>query len=160
VNRRYGGTCRFHLQGALLATCFRAGFLLGILFDPEEGGDMFLRIVGFSACRLPSRWFLTRRIRPWRWRRTLPPKRRLTFHGLHGGGTMLQAGSISFQFRYVLIAVLKMEAAGCFECLEMKHTESRSRSVLYTVNTRLKLVPRSRMRESIPPLPHTSLWRA
>jgi hypothetical protein len=25
---------------ALLATCFHAGFLLGLLFDPEEGGDM------------------------------------------------------------------------------------------------------------------------
>jgi hypothetical protein len=30
---------------SLLATCFHAGFLLG-LFDPEDGGDMFLRNVG------------------------------------------------------------------------------------------------------------------
>jgi hypothetical protein len=26
----------------LLATCFQAGFLLGLFFDPEDGGDMFL----------------------------------------------------------------------------------------------------------------------
>jgi hypothetical protein len=28
------------------ATCFHAGLLLGLLFDPEIGGDMFLRNVG------------------------------------------------------------------------------------------------------------------
>jgi hypothetical protein len=27
---------------ALLATCLHAGFFLGIFFDPENGGDMFL----------------------------------------------------------------------------------------------------------------------
>jgi uncharacterized protein involved in propanediol utilization len=26
-----------------IATCFHAGFLLGLLFDPEDGCDMFLR---------------------------------------------------------------------------------------------------------------------
>jgi hypothetical protein len=30
---------------ALFATCFHAGFLLGLFLDPEEGGDMFLRNV-------------------------------------------------------------------------------------------------------------------
>jgi hypothetical protein len=25
-----------------LATCFHAGFFLGLFFDPEDGGDMFL----------------------------------------------------------------------------------------------------------------------
>jgi hypothetical protein len=30
----------------LLATCLHAGFLLGLFFGPENGGDMFLRNVG------------------------------------------------------------------------------------------------------------------
>jgi hypothetical protein len=30
-------------RGALLATCFHAGFLLGLFFNPEDGGDMFLQ---------------------------------------------------------------------------------------------------------------------
>jgi hypothetical protein len=38
-----------------------------------------------SACHMLSRWFLARLIlRPRRWRRYVPPKRRLTFNGLHG----------------------------------------------------------------------------
>jgi hypothetical protein len=28
---------------ALLVTCFQAGFFLDLFFDPEDGGDMFLR---------------------------------------------------------------------------------------------------------------------
>jgi hypothetical protein len=31
---------------ALLAACFRAGFLLGLFFDPKNVADMFLRNVG------------------------------------------------------------------------------------------------------------------
>jgi hypothetical protein len=27
-------------------TCFHAGFLLGLFFDPEDGGDIFLRSAG------------------------------------------------------------------------------------------------------------------
>jgi hypothetical protein len=30
----------------MLATCFHAGFLLGLFFDPEDGGDIFLRNAG------------------------------------------------------------------------------------------------------------------
>jgi hypothetical protein len=30
----------------LLATYFHAGFFLGLIFGPEDGGDMFLRNVG------------------------------------------------------------------------------------------------------------------
>jgi hypothetical protein len=40
----------------------------------------------FRQGLLPSpRWFLAWLIiRPWRWRRNVPPKRRFTFNGLHG----------------------------------------------------------------------------
>jgi hypothetical protein len=34
------------LQENLLAICFHPGYLLGLFFDPEDGGDMFLRNVG------------------------------------------------------------------------------------------------------------------
>jgi hypothetical protein len=32
----------------LLATCFHSGFLLCLLLDPEDGGDMFIRNVYVS----------------------------------------------------------------------------------------------------------------
>jgi hypothetical protein len=44
VNRRFGIECRLHHQ-ALPATFFHAGFLLGLFFDLEDGGDMLLRNV-------------------------------------------------------------------------------------------------------------------
>jgi hypothetical protein len=33
----------------MLDTCFHAGLLLCLFFDPEDGGDMFLRIVGWLS---------------------------------------------------------------------------------------------------------------
>jgi hypothetical protein len=42
VNRRFGGRPCFHLL-SLLATCFEAGFSLGLFFDSEEVIDMFFR---------------------------------------------------------------------------------------------------------------------
>jgi hypothetical protein len=41
----YGEATHRHIQ-ALLATYFHVGFLLGLFFDPEDRGDMFLRNVG------------------------------------------------------------------------------------------------------------------
>jgi hypothetical protein len=32
-------------SSALLATYFHAGFLIGLLLDPEDGGDIFFRNV-------------------------------------------------------------------------------------------------------------------
>jgi hypothetical protein len=62
VNRRFGAKYHLNLQGqrisqagnksalqSLLATCFYPGFLLGLRFDPEDGGDIFLRNVAWHS---------------------------------------------------------------------------------------------------------------
>jgi hypothetical protein len=35
-----------HIVSILLVTCFLAGFLLGLFFDPDDESDMFLRNIG------------------------------------------------------------------------------------------------------------------
>jgi hypothetical protein len=60
IHRRFGGTYRFHLQGRKnkfsnkpawkqVASSFHAGLLLNLFFDPEDGGNMFLRNVGWPS---------------------------------------------------------------------------------------------------------------
>jgi hypothetical protein len=60
VNRRFGGTCCLHLQGRRIKARKRyeavskyrtaeiaiSFWFLGLFFDPEDGGDMYLRNVG------------------------------------------------------------------------------------------------------------------
>jgi hypothetical protein len=51
ANRRFGETSpssrsKNKPARALFVTCFYAGFLLGLFFNPEDGRDMFLRNVG------------------------------------------------------------------------------------------------------------------
>jgi hypothetical protein len=53
VNWLFGGTYRLHLQGRrislpLSVTLFHVGFLLYLVFDPEDG-DLFLRNVGWHS---------------------------------------------------------------------------------------------------------------
>jgi hypothetical protein len=43
VERRFGGTCRFHLSPGSACHLPHAGFLPGLLFELEAGGEMFLR---------------------------------------------------------------------------------------------------------------------
>jgi hypothetical protein len=47
--------------------------------------NYIFRDITHLAWYLLSRWFLAwLNLWPWRWRRHVPPKRQLTFHGLHG----------------------------------------------------------------------------
>jgi hypothetical protein len=58
VSPRFGGTCRLHLQSWRVSqarnqheaarkkkSLFQANFFLVLLFDPEDRGDIFLRII-------------------------------------------------------------------------------------------------------------------
>jgi hypothetical protein len=56
ANRRFGGTCRLHIQGRRISQArnqrdylLHAGFLHGVFCDPEYGSDMFLRNVGWLS---------------------------------------------------------------------------------------------------------------
>jgi hypothetical protein len=70
VNWRFGGTCRLHLQGPRIS---------------RTRNQRERRWQAELSCHLLSLWFLPWLIlRPWRWRRHIPPKRLLTLNGLHG----------------------------------------------------------------------------
>jgi hypothetical protein len=108
-----------------------AGFLLGWLSNPEDGGDKFFRNVCWHedyTALYPRRWqhsdvslrtdFRSDQMlifEPWRWRRYVPSKRRLTW-GLHGAISQEMATFRCFSigpdadFR-----TLKMEAIRSFE---------------------------------------------
>jgi hypothetical protein len=59
---RFGGIYRLHIQGGITEQNTR---------------------VKADGKQLLSHWYLTRFIWPWRWRRYVPPKRRLIFSGLY-----------------------------------------------------------------------------
>jgi hypothetical protein len=72
---------------------FTLVYFSAYFFDLENGGDMFLRNVGWHstggnqrelAICFHSGFLLSLFFRPWRWRRYVPSKRRLTLNGLHG----------------------------------------------------------------------------
>jgi hypothetical protein len=65
VIRRFGGACHLHLQGQRISQAIN---------QRENRWQTLL-----SRCFLV--WLI---LRPWRWRRHAPPKRRLTFNWLHG----------------------------------------------------------------------------
>jgi hypothetical protein len=60
VNRCFGATCRRHLHGRRISEA---------------------RNQREAVSKQSSTWLIPR---PWRWRWHVPPKRRLTFNGLHG----------------------------------------------------------------------------
>jgi hypothetical protein len=75
----------------LLATCFHAGLLLSLFFQPWRWRlyvppKRRLNFNGLhSTCHVLSRWSLAQLIfRPWKMKRYVPPKSRLTFNGLRG----------------------------------------------------------------------------
>jgi hypothetical protein len=66
VNWRFWGTYRLHLQGLRINRR---------RYQRESRWRGFAFTLWYLACLIS---------RPWRWSRYVPPKRRLTFNGLHG----------------------------------------------------------------------------
>jgi hypothetical protein len=72
-------------KGRLVTQGKNRSFAYTLTFKPFYDLTYRLHLQGHSACHLLSGWFLARLIfRPWRWRRYVPPKRRLKLNGLHG----------------------------------------------------------------------------
>jgi hypothetical protein len=74
----FGGAYRLHLQGRKISWVRNQ---LGSLWKVEKKR----RLTFCCACHLLSYWYLAWLILlPWRWRRYILPKRRLTVSWLHG----------------------------------------------------------------------------
>jgi hypothetical protein len=91
VNQRCGGTCCLHLQGRRISQAKKqreAGSKQSrVVRQPTFRRNISPTSSGPSLlCLLPvSCWILAwLTLRPWRWRRHVPPKRRLSSNGLHG----------------------------------------------------------------------------
>jgi hypothetical protein len=134
VNRRFGEACRLHCQGrrisqarnqresfALLATCFYAGLLFGLFFDPEDEGDMLLRNVGWFStdytALYPRRYntlWIRKTIRKWPWpiSCTIPVFSWMIWWEVRSK-TYRQVGGLLLK----CTSVLKMEALYCSKAL-------------------------------------------
>jgi hypothetical protein len=100
------GKCRLHLQGRKIiwernqvesrrqASWFLAQLIfltlkMEAIYSSETSVDTQLTTRRYipedGTCHLLLRWFIAQLIfLPWKWRRYIPPKRRLTLNGLHG----------------------------------------------------------------------------
>jgi hypothetical protein len=88
VSQRFGGTYRLHLLGidGFILSYGRANgsrvpvfYLHSVSYINPD-----FRLANYSACHLLACFLLNLFFRPRRWRRYVPPKRRLTLNGLHG----------------------------------------------------------------------------
>jgi hypothetical protein len=96
-SRRFGGTYCLHLQGGRISPArnqhesrWQAEQRTTRRYIREDSTlhnhrcENLKSYITMSPYHLLSRWFLARLIlRPWRWRRYVPPKRRLTLNRLH-----------------------------------------------------------------------------
>jgi hypothetical protein len=163
VNRRIGGTYRLHLQSRRISQARNDGeasFLVRLFFDTEDGGDMFFRSAGWLSRDYTALYSFSMR-----------------------DATFWELAWSQLQFRRQIVAITtkqwEFEARWGQEFWLPHVVQTGSgghptfrpmgtggffpggkscRGVKLT--TRLQLVPRSRIRGSIHPLPYTSSRRS